>query len=84
MSVAIEFDSDDFKLISNDNNLIQSFKSKNELEWDWTIKPLHSTERSIIKFKFYAADSLSNQDSIVLEKTINVSVHVDARSYLAK
>jgi len=84
MSVAIEFDADDFKEVSKDNDVTQSFNGKNELEWDWIIKPLHSTEKSIIIFKFYYRDPATNQEMSILEKTISISVQVDTRSYFEK
>ena len=84
VSVAIEFDGDDFKQVSRDNDVKQSFNGRNELEWDWVIKPLHSAEKSIIIFKFYYRDPTTNQEMSILEKTISISVQVDARGYLEK
>lgn len=84
MRVAIEFDSEDFHQVSKNDNGIKSFEGTNTLDWDWIIKPLRSTEKSIVTFKFYCIDSTTNEEAEVLKKTINVAVQVDARSYVSK
>jgi hypothetical protein len=80
MGVTIEFDPEDFKEISKNNGEIKEFKNKNELEWEWILKPLHSTEKSILNFKFFYIDP-DNKENYILEKTISISATVDARSY---
>jgi hypothetical protein len=83
MSVTLEFDPDDFKQISKNDNQTKDFTNKTSLEWDWIIKPLHSTPKSIINFKFYYLDP-DNKQNFILEKTISVSSSVDARSFTDK
>ena len=83
MGVTLEFDPDDFKQISKDENQTKDFTNKTSLEWDWIIKPLHSTPKSIINFKFYYLDP-DNKQNFILEKTISVSSSVDARSFTDK
>jgi hypothetical protein len=84
MGVDIEFDSDDFvEILKSKHNAVKEFGDKQTLDWEWTIKPLHSTEKSIIKFEFYYVDP-DNKANYVLEKTISVVATVDARSYLDK
>ncbi len=83
MGVEIEFDSDDFKLISKNDSQAKEFNNNKTLDWEWTIKPLHSTQKSIINFKFYYLDP-DNKENYILEKTISVVATVDARSYIDK
>jgi hypothetical protein len=83
MGVTLEFDPDDFKQISKNDNQTKDFTNKTSLEWDWIIKPLHSTPKSIINFKFYYLDP-DNKQNFILEKTISVSSSVDARSFTDK
>ncbi|MEO5650089.1 MAG: hypothetical protein ABIR03_09220 [Ginsengibacter sp.] len=54
------------------------------LEWEWNIKSLHSTRKSIISFKFYYLDPNDSVLNYLLEKTIPISVRVDARSFIDK
>lgn len=84
MKVVLEYDTDDFKQISKDENLVQSFAGKLTLDWEWTIKPLKSTRKSILKFKFYGIGPSKNAETYILQKTINISAEVDARSFLTK
>ena len=83
MEVKIEFDPDDFVQIGKDDEPVKEFGNKNMLEWQWTIKPIHSTQKSILNFKFYYVDP-DNKENYILEKTISVSATVDARSYIDK
>lgn len=83
MEVKIEFDSDDFVQIGKDEEPVKEFRNKKMLEWQWTIKPIHSTQKSILNFKFYYVDP-DNKENYILEKTISVSATVDARSYIDK
>ncbi|MEO8961998.1 MAG: hypothetical protein ABI325_08960 [Ginsengibacter sp.] len=82
MGVTIEFDSTDFIQISKDKDVAKAFGEKNTLEWEWYIKPLHSTRRSIINFKFYYLDLNDNTPNYIFEKTISVAVRVDPRTYV--
>ena len=84
MGVILEFDPEDFKQISANDNPTKSFKNKNALEWEWVIKPLHSTRKSIINFKFYYIDPNDSSTNYILQKTISIDVSVDARSYVDK
>lgn len=84
MEVIIEFDSDDFKQIAEDENLAKSFGNKNILEWEWEIKPLHTTSKSIINFKFYYLNPNENTPNYIFEKTFSIVVKVDPRSYVDK
>lgn len=84
MRVDIEFDPDDFKQISRNEIATRSFYDQKTLNWEWIIKPLRSTRLSIIKFNFYGIDTDNDKKIIILEKTINVAVKVDARSFLEK
>lgn len=84
MGVKLEFDPEDFKQVAGEDHPVQDFTDKTSLEWEWVLKPLRSTRKSIIKFSFYCVDPYSNQQSYLLEKTISVSVRVDARSFLEK
>ncbi|MFT4154668.1 hypothetical protein [Parafilimonas sp.] len=84
MRVDIEFDPDDFKQISKNEITAKSFNNYKTLDWEWIIKPLRSTRKSIIKFNFYGIDPDNDEKIIILEKTINVAVKVDARSFLEK
>ena len=84
MRVAIEFDSSEFKQISGNDNALQAFANRKTLDWQWVIKPLESTRKSIIIFRFYGTDAASGEETIILEKTIDISVQVDARSFVEK
>ena len=84
MGVMLEFDPEDFKQISANDNPTKSFKNKKALEWEWVIKPLHSTRKSIINFKFYYIDPNDSSTNYILQKTISIDVSVDARSYVDK
>jgi len=83
MGIELEFDSDDFKQISKNTNQPLDFKNKKSLEWEWIIKPMHSTEKSILNFKFYYSNP-DNTREYILEKTIRIFVTVDARTFLDK
>jgi hypothetical protein len=83
MGVTIEFDEDDFKKVSGKDNLVKEFGSKKELEWEWILKPIRSTQKSIITFKFFYVDP-GDQKNYILEKTISISATVDARSFVNK
>ncbi len=83
MGVKLEFDPDDFKQVSGSEDATKEFADKNSLEWEWIIKPLHSTPRSIINFKFYYLDP-TNKENFILEKTISISASVDTRSFTDK
>lgn len=82
MGVTIEFDPEDFKQVSKDENAAKAFGKKNLLEWEWYIKPLNPTRRSIINFKFYYLNPDDDTPNYLLEKTISVVVRVDPRSYV--
>jgi len=84
MGVLLEFDPEDFKQLSNNDNPTKAFKNKKELEWEWVVKPLHSTRKSIINFKFYYIDPNDSTTNYILQKTISIDVNVDARSYIDK
>ncbi len=83
MMVSIEFDKDEIKLVSGDNNEIKEFDGKSSLEWDWIVKPQQVTRRSIIRVRFYGIDE-KNHENLVHEKTIDIKVTVDARSFVDK
>lgn len=82
MGVTIEYDPEDFKELSKDENESKSFGEQTALEWEWYLKPLHTTRRSIINFKFYYVNPEDNTRNYLLEKTISVAVRVDPRSYV--
>lgn len=82
MGVTLEFDPEDFKEVSKDEIEAKSFGDRNSLEWEWYLKPLHTTRRSIINFKFYYVDPASGNRNYLLEKTISVAVRVDPRTYV--
>ncbi len=84
MGVTLEFDPEDFKQISDNDSPTKAFKNKSELEWEWVIKPLHSTRKSIINFKFYYIDPNDSSTNYIFQKTISIDVTVDARSYVDK
>jgi|GEM_PF-6928772 hypothetical protein len=84
MGVKLEFDPSDFKQITDNGNTIQEFANKASLEWEWVLKPLRSTRKSILNFKFYYINPNNSQQHYILEKTISVVVSVDARSFLDK
>ncbi len=84
MRIDIQFDSDDFKEVSKDETPVKSFSDQNTLDWEWIVKPLQSTRKSIMKFDFYGIDPTNNEETNILEKTISVAVQVDARSFLEK
>lgn len=83
MGVTIEFDEDDFKKVSQNDNLVKDFGLKKELEWEWILKPIRSTQKSIITFKFFYVDP-TDKKNYILEKTISISATVDARSFVNK
>jgi hypothetical protein len=84
MGVKLKFDSSDFREISGDEDATKDFTDKTSLEWEWVLKPLNSTRKSILSFMFYYLDPSDNQQHYIMEKTISVVVRVDARSFADK
>ena len=84
MGIMLVFDADDFKEMATPEDSVKSFKNTNILEWEWQLKPLHSTRKSIISFRFYYIDPVNNKREFILEKTINIVVRVDPRDYVDK
>jgi len=67
MKVAIEYDLSDFKEISSDETPVKVFGQNNSLEWEWTIKPLRTTSKSIVSFLFYYQDIKGNATHLILK-----------------
>jgi hypothetical protein len=84
MGVKLEFDPSDFKQVTDNGNTIQEFANKTSLEWEWVLKPLRSTRKSILNFKFYYVNPDNGEQNYILEKTISVVVRVDARNFMNK
>ncbi len=84
MGVKLEFDPDVFKISPKEASVTKSFGNKQQLEWDWEITPLHTTEKSFVHFKFYYEDPTNNSIQEILDKRISVDVKVDSREYVDK
>lgn len=84
MGVKLEFDPEVFKVSPKETVITKTFGDKKQLDWEWEIIPLHTTERSYIHFTFYYADTANNTIEEILNKRISVDVKVDNRKYLDK
>lgn len=84
MAVKLEFDPDVFKISPKEAIITKSFGDKKQLNWEWDITPLRTTERSFIHFKFYYTDAANNTMEEILDKRISVDVKVDNRAFLDK
>ena len=84
MGVKLEFDPEVFKISPKEASVTKSFGGKEQLDWEWEITPLHTTEKSYVHFKFYYEDPATHSIQEILDKRISVDVKVDSREYVDK